>query len=170
MLSPLVPYQKAIMPNSVFSSGGGGTSSSAVRQGINNSEDIDSLLFEVREVKTLLQGTLSVTTELRAPTLRPTVIGDANTVTSSGLIEAPGAGNCLLIQIAGWYNQTPSNAFLTIVGTDSQIYMKVPIVAAGAGFMLKSELPENVGCTIQLTAGGEGVHGYLNVATYVREN
>jgi hypothetical protein len=156
------------MPNSVFSSGGGGTSSSAVRQGINNSEDIDALLFAINEIKDGL-GNLTVSTELRAPTLRPVVIGNANEVVSSGEIPAPGVGKILMIQIAGWYGATPTDAFLSIVGTDNQIYMKVPIVAAGAGFMLKSELPENIGCTVQLTAGGDGVHGYLNVATYVRD-
>lgn len=156
------------MPGSVFSSGGGGTSSSSVRQGINNSEDIDALLLAVNEIKDGLSG-LTVSTELRAPTLRPVVIGEANTATSSGVIPSPGAGKVLMIQVAGWYSSMPTNAFLTIFGTDSVIYMKVPIVAAGAGFMLKSELPVDTGCTIQLTAGGDGVIGYLNVATYQRD-
>lgn len=156
------------MPNSVFSSGGGGTSSSAVRQGINNSEDIDALLLAVNEIKNGLSN-LTVSTELRAPTLRPVAIGSPDEAVSSGIIPAPGVGKILMIQIAGWYNGTPSNAFLVIEGTDGTNYMQVPITSSGAGFMLKSELPENVGCTIQLTPGGEGVTGYLNVATYVRD-
>lgn len=156
------------MPRSVFGSGGGGTSSSAVRQGINNSEDIDALLLDVSEIKNKLSN-LTVSTELRAPTLRPVVVGAANQAINSGEIPAPGDGKVLMIQVAGWYNATPENAFLSIIGTDEITYMQVPITSSGAGFMLKSELPEDVGCVVQLSAGGESVIGHLNIATYVRD-
>lgn len=156
------------MPNSVFSSGGGRTSALAVRDGINQSADIDLLLAAVDDINSKLDN-LTVTPELRAPTLRPVVVGAANEEASSGTISPPGEGKILLLQIAGWYNIAPTGGFLTITGTDNNLYLKVPVTASGAGYTAKVELPMGIGCVVKLSAGGPNCIGYLNVGYSVRE-
>jgi hypothetical protein len=166
------------MPNSVFSSAGG-ASATQFKTAIDSSVDIEQLKQDVTAIKNGLKDA-EILTKLedvreaivslvfpmatRIPQLRPAIVGAANTAIATPAIAAPGAGKHLVIQIMGWYDKTPTGGVLTITGSDGQIYTTVPITSAGAGFMQKAALPDNVGGTIALTAGGAGVIGSLNYA------
>jgi hypothetical protein len=171
------------MPNSVFSSSGG-ASATQLKTAIDSSIDIEQLKQDVTAIKSGLKDT-EILTKLeevreaivalvfpiatRIPQLRPAIVGLPNTAIATPAIPAPGAGKNLVIQIMGWYDKTPTGGVITITGSDNEIYTTVPITSAGAGFMQKAALPENVGATIALTAGGTDVIGSLNYAIAIEE-
>ncbi len=173
------------MPNSTTTSGGNGSvSASSVQKGLDASLDIEQLKVDVTAIKNTLnglnvnQGMVDIKAAINAivfplatriPALRPAIIGAANVAIATPQISAPGAGKKLVIQIMGWYDKLPTGGLLTITGTDGLIYTSVPITAAGAGFMQKAALPQNIGATIALTAGGTGVIGSLNYAVSIEE-
>lgn len=153
------------MPGSTFSSGGvGAVSAKSVSDGINQATDIDTLIRVTGEIKTAI-GELVLTTPI--PQLMPVKKGADNAGVSSGPIPSPGPDKCLLIKIAGWYDNQPTNASLKILGTDSETYLDIPVTASGAGVISTNRLPSNVGCTVTLSAGGAGVKASLNVGVAV---
>ena len=173
------------MPGSITTSGSGsGSNPAAVRTGIDSSIDIEqikldlsalreefdpiALLTAIAEVKTAIQN-LVFPIATRVPQLRPAAISAPNAAVSTPAIPAPGVGKHLVVQLMGWYNKIPTGGVLRVVGTDGEIYTDIAITSAGAGFMQKAALPENVGCTISLTAGGADVVGSLNYAIAIED-
>ncbi len=174
------------MPNSVVMSGGsGGSNPAAIKAGIDTSIDIEQLKQDVSAMKAWFDSeelvekieevrasivALVFPVATRIPQLRPVVTGLANISLTTPAIPSPGPGKHLVIQLMGWYDKPPTNGVLTITGSDGKIYTSVSITSAGAGFMQKAALPENVGCTIALTAGGSGVIGSLNYAIAIEKS
>jgi hypothetical protein len=153
------------MGSAIFS-GGGGASSAALKQAIDGSLDIDAILSNLGDIKAILMANRVTAT----PQLYPAIVGTANQALETQSIAVPGAGKHLIIQTMGWYDKSPTVGLLEVVGSDGLNYMKVPIVAAGAGFIIKSKLPANIGCVIKLSAGGTGVVGHLNYAIAIEES
>lgn len=168
-----------------MSGGSGGSSNpAAIKAGIDTSIDIEQLKQDVSVMKAWFESEQLVEKieEVRAaivalvfpiatriPQLRPVVTGAANTTLTTPAIPAPGVGKRLVVQLMGWYDKTPTNGVLTIVGSDGTPYTSVSITSAGAGFMQKAALPDNLGCTIALSAGGAGVTGSLNYAIAIEK-
>jgi hypothetical protein len=128
-------------------------SAARVQAGIDASADIDAILEAIKSRK--------------SPQLREAIVGTPNAVASTPAIVSPGEGRSLVVVVAGWYNATPTNGLLSIVGSDAVTYLNVPVTSSGAGFLPPLALPPDMGCTINLSAGGAGVTGYLNYATAI---
>lgn len=167
------------MPGGSIMTGGGiqAVSQQSVRQGINQSEDIDSLLLLVGKLETemktgsIVQALNEVTLGIsliprttRIPVAQEVAVSAVNQPVSTVSIPAPGAGKRTVLSIAAYYDKIPTGGECTITGDDGKVYAKASIVSANAGFATTKAFPEGVALTIALTAGGQNVTGVINYA------
>jgi hypothetical protein len=167
------------MPGGSIMTGGGiqAVSQQSVRQGINQSEDIDSLLLLVQQLKTEMStgaivqalnevslGISLIPRTTRIPVAQEVKVSAVNTAVSTGMIAAPAAGKRTVLSIAAYYDKIPTGGECTITGDDGKIYAKAAIVSANAGFATTKAFPEGVALTISMTAGGQNVTGVINYA------
>ncbi len=167
------------MPNGSIMTGGGiqAVSQQSVRLGINQSEDIDSLLQLVGKLETemktgaIVRALGAVATAIgliprttRIPVAQEVKVSAANQPISTGAIPAPSAGKRTVLSIAAYYDKVPTGGECTITGDDGKVYAKAAIVSANAGFATTKAFPEGIALTIAMTAGGQNVTGVINYA------
>jgi hypothetical protein len=167
------------MPGGSIMTGGGiqAVSKESVRQGINQSEDVDSLLLLVQQLKTeMTTGSIFkalgdvkdaialIPRTTRIPVAQEVKTSSPNMAVSTGTIPAPSAGKRTVLSIAAYYDKIPTGGECTITGDDGKVYAKAAIVSANAGFATTKAFPEGVALTISMTAGGQNVTGVINYA------
>ena len=153
------------MPGSITTSGGGsGVSAAAVAQGINQAADIDALLAKMDLiVNAIVSLTLQAATPI--PQLLPAITGVNAPIETPTIAGIP--DKSLIIRFSGWYDGTPMVGLIELVGSDGLVYFVSPLIAAKVGVVSTTKLPVGLGFSIRLSAGGQGISGFLNYATAI---
>jgi hypothetical protein len=155
------------MPGSVTFSGGGSAAlnSNSVALGIDKSSDVDALLLKLDSIVQAI-GLLNFQS-VPITDLLPSIVSAPNQAITSPIIQGM-PGKQLFIKFSAWYDETPIGGKLEILGTDNQTYYVIPLIAAKVGVLNQgARLPIGVGFRIILSAGGEGVTGFVNYASTV---
>jgi hypothetical protein len=130
--------------------------------GIDKSADIDFLL---QKLDLIIRG-IGLLNLQAAPIaqLHPSLSSAPNQAIQTPMIAGI-PGKQLILKFSAWYDGPPIGGLVEVVGSDGLTYNTIPLIAAKVGVINGSQMPIGIGFKIRLSAGGEGVRGFINFAS-----
>jgi hypothetical protein len=146
-----------------MSGGGSVLNANSVSSGIDKSTDIDALLGKFDTVIQLIS--LLNFQGATIAQLHPSATSNPNEAIETPTIAGI-PGKQITFKFSAWYDGTPIGGLVEVVGSDGLTYNTIPLIAAKVGVInAGSQMPTGIGFKIRLSAGGEGVRGFINFAS-----